>query len=100
MWEISQEGTIVFKNRFSLGLHVHTPCTHSRLIYFKHVHEQTNLESKTNKLKLKQKFALFGSLKFQIAGFWKSFQFQLNIIPKILSGKIQHFYKQSAQEIL
>ena len=59
------QGNSVFKNRFSLGIHVHTPTTHSRLIYFKHVHEETNMESKTNKVlhtvTLKQKFALFGS---------------------------------------
>ena len=38
------QGTSVFRNRFILGIHVHKPCTHSRLIYFKHVHEQTNIE--------------------------------------------------------
>ena len=38
------QGTSVFKNKFNLGIHIHTPCTHSRLIYFKHVHEETNLE--------------------------------------------------------
>ena len=46
-------------------MYMYTPCTHSRLIYFKHVHEETNMESKTNKVlhtvTLKQKFALFGS---------------------------------------
>ena len=45
--------TSVFKNRFSLGIYVPTPCKHSTLIYFKHAHEQTNnMESKTNKVKL------------------------------------------------
>ena len=36
------QGTSVFRSGFSLGIHVHTPCTHSslRLIYFKHVYEE------------------------------------------------------------
>ena len=37
------QGTSVFKNRFSLGIYVPTPCKHSTLIYFKHAHEQTNI---------------------------------------------------------
>ena len=50
------QGTSVFRNRFSLGIHVglhtHTPCTHSRLFYFKHVYEEINMEYKTNKVQL------------------------------------------------
>ena len=38
------QGTSVFKNRLIFGIHVHIPCTHSRLIYFKHVHGQINME--------------------------------------------------------
>ena len=34
---------LCFKNRFSLGIHVPTPCKHRRFIYFKHAHEQTNI---------------------------------------------------------
>ena len=43
------QGTFVLKSRFSLEIHEHEPCTHSRFIYFKPVHEQTNMESKTKK---------------------------------------------------
>ena len=46
------QGTFVFLNKFILGIHVHTTCTHSRLSYLKHVHEQTTLESNTNKIQL------------------------------------------------
>ena len=38
------QGTSVFKNRLSFGIHVLIPSTHSRLIYFKHVHDQINME--------------------------------------------------------
>ena len=55
------QGACVFKNRFSLGIHVHTPCTHSRFIYFKHVHEETNMESKTNKVQFFITKVMFGS---------------------------------------
>ena len=46
------QSTSDFKNRFSLGIQVDTPCTHSRLMYFKHDHKQTNMELKTNKVHL------------------------------------------------
>ena len=48
--QLIAQSTSVIKIIFILGIHVHTPCTHSRLIYFKHVHKQTNMESKTNKV--------------------------------------------------
>ena len=37
------QSTSVLKNRFNLGIHVPTSCKHSRLIYFKHAHEETNI---------------------------------------------------------
>ena len=40
------QSTSVFKNRFSLGIYVPTPCKHSSLTYFKHAHEQTNIWNK------------------------------------------------------
>ena len=59
---------LFYKNRFSFGIHVHLPCTQSRLIYFKHVYEKTNMESNQIRYNtLKQKFSLFG---FQAAKYY------------------------------
>ena len=58
------QGTSVFRNRFSLGIHVHTctPCTHSRSIYLNmYMRNQIWNKKQIRYSFLKQTSALFGS---------------------------------------